>query len=310
MSIRTGLVGLLLIGACSTGHVDSTLPLSRPEPSPPATGPTVATLVDGDTTFALHDEGESCLALAIDHLGLQSTVERECFGGERVVEVSASCGWLATDEPPDGCDVTLPIVFFGQVREPGIGFVCVGTAEAARFISFDSDGFILEEAHAGERGPAYLFTVGGLRYGQPPTDGPADSIYRLCEEQAPWGSTEVEITLPLVVYLGDSLRADDVTLWFDAGTGPLGLSGSAAEGGAIVGPVLRVPTSSAGLGISIEVEGQPTVEAFVGWPNDLLALVDADTQCRMGAQLRVDIGDAARTGDADAITVQVLTPNC
>lgn len=310
MPIRAGLVGLLLVGACSTGHVDSTLPLSRPEPSPPATGLVVATLVDGDTTFALHDEGDGCLALAIDRPGLQSTVERECFVGERVFELSDACGWLATDEPPDGCDVTLPIVFYGQVREPNIGFVCVGTAGVARFLSFDPDGFILEEARAGARGPAYLFTVGGLRYGQPPTDGPADSAYRLCEEQAPWGSAEAEISLPLILYLGESLRTDDVTIWFEAGTGPLGLSGSAAEGGVIEGPVIRVATSSPGLMISSEIEGQSAIDTLVGWPENLLALVDADTQCRMGAQLRVDIGDAARTGDAGAITVQILTPNC
>lgn len=193
------LIAGALIGACSTGHVDTTMPPSRPEPSPPATGPTVATLALGDTTFSLHDEGGGCLALAIDHPGLQSTVERGCFEGEHVAEMSDACGWLASEEPPSGCGVALPIVFYGQVLEPGIGYLCVGTMRSsegteevisARFLPFDGDGFILDEAHPDETRAAHLLTDGGLRYGQPPLDTPSDSIYRMCEEQAPWGSTE------------------------------------------------------------------------------------------------------------------------
>jgi len=199
MAIRVLIVLVVgaLIGACSTGHVDTTLPLSRPEPSQPATGPTVATLALGDTTFSLHDEGDGCLALTIDHSGLQSTVERECFEGEHVVEMSDACGWLASEEPPSGCDVALPIVFYGQVREPGIGYLCVGTIRSsegteevisARFVPFESDGFILDQAHPDETPAAHLFTHGGLRYGQPPLDAPSDTIYRFCEEQAPWAT--------------------------------------------------------------------------------------------------------------------------
>jgi len=201
MAIRVLVVSVIgaLIGACSTGHVDTTLPLSRPEPSQPATGPTAATLAHGDTTFSLYDEGGGCLALVIDHPGLQSTVERACFEGEHVIEMSDACGWLASEEPPSGCDVALPSVFYGQVRGPGIGYLCVGTMRSsmgeqevvsARFLPLEVDGFILDQAHPGETPAAHLFTHGGLRYGQPPLDAPSDTIYRFCEEQAPWGSTK------------------------------------------------------------------------------------------------------------------------
>jgi hypothetical protein len=194
------LVAGALIGACSMGHVDTTMPPPRPEPSPPATGPTVAILALGDTTFSLHEEGGGCLALAIDHPGLQSTVERACFEGEHVVDVSDACGWLASENPPSGCGVALPIVFYGQVREPAIGYLCVGTIRSsegteevtsARFLPLDGGGFILDEAHPDEARAAHLFTNGGLRYGHPPLDAPSDTIYRLCEEQAPWGTTGV-----------------------------------------------------------------------------------------------------------------------
>ena len=321
MAIRSRVVLVvgLLIGACATGHVDTTMPLSRPEPSLPATGPTVARLAIGETMFSLHAEGSGCLALAIDQPGLQSTVGRDCFAGERVLEISDPCGWLTSDKPPTACDVTLPIVLYGHVREPGIGYVCVGSigssvgndeVVSARLLPFDGDGFILEEAHPGEIRTAHLFTAGGLRYGEPPLDAPSDSIYRRCEELAPWGPTEAEIPVALDIELGESLQTSSIIMWLDAGTGPFGHSGASAEDGVVLGFPLRVASSSPGLVIRIDSDGAEPTDAEVVWPDAFQAVLDADAPCPMGARLRLTIGDAALTGTESAITLELLTSTC
>jgi hypothetical protein len=111
----------------------------RPGPAEPSTGPVVADLAIGETAFLLRAEGGDCVALEIQHPGLQSTVERRCFEREVVVAESSRCGWPDGPEAVAGsaladsfvweCDVDLPAVLYGKVAEPNIAYVCLGTME-------------------------------------------------------------------------------------------------------------------------------------------------------------------------------------
>lgn len=150
----------------------------------------------------LHDEGEGCFAVEVQHEGLQQTVERTCAGANNPgVKVTDSCGFLAAgagrvtgthaDTP---CRVVLPTVFFGQIVAP-VAYVCVAAihfdsndapvVDTARFLSAAGDGLVLEVAMAGERTP-FLFRESGSRLGSPPLDRPSEPIYEACEAIAPW----------------------------------------------------------------------------------------------------------------------------
>jgi hypothetical protein len=294
-----------LFGSCSDAEVSSGP--QRSEPSDSATGPVVASLDVGATRFWLHDEGDGCLALEVSHPGLQSTVDRHCFsGGDQVLAFSSECGWLidATGTQHGGCDVPLPIVMYGQVLEPAIGFVCIGTSlgpgaegvASARLVPFDERGYILQRAHAGESPHPHLFTQGGLRYGEPPLDAPSDPIYRMCEEQAPWGTPERELHVLLFVDLDESLRRHDVTLLLDGGTGRIGLNGSSVEEGDLVTLSMRVPQTSAGVAITIELTDRAPLYFIRPWPDEFQAILDAGAGCEGHVELRLAVTDGTATG--------------
>ncbi|MCP4305432.1 MAG: hypothetical protein GY788_11255, partial [bacterium] len=173
------LAGALVLGACTGGGINESSGPQRPDPSEPASGPVVAVIEVSGTSFELHDEGEGCVAVDVVHPGLQMTVERRCFEGQQVVSVTSTCGWLATPVTAEqsGCDLELPVAFYGRVTDPNIGYVCIGTIEdsggssgvtAARFVNPVGDGFILEAAQPDESPYAHLFSTGGSRYGDPP----------------------------------------------------------------------------------------------------------------------------------------------
>lgn len=313
----------LLLGACGRGHVDQLM--GRPEPSEPATGPVVLALDVGPTAFELHDEGDGCLAVAIQQAGLQSTVERSCFDGERVLAGTTECGWLA--QPPteqnSGCDARLPKVLFGQVRDPAIRFVCVGTVEdsgedstavSARFVPVDGSGFILDAARRNEVAVPHVFTSGGLRYGWPPLDEPSDPIYRLCEADAPWGSPEAEYQVWLRVEMDAGLRRDDVTVILDAGLGEVGISGSAAVEGELISVPIRVPASSPGLEISIEMAREEMARYELYWPEAYQEILDAIRVCDGPidgpTSLQLSIRESALAGVDGAIELVPFSSLC
>lgn len=322
---RAAMVLVLLVGftvSCSQEPPDGTLGRDdrRPEPSNPATGPVVATLTIEQTDFALHDEGDDCLAVTVDHPGLQPTVERSCFAGEHVLEATASCGWLmAPAEPsPGGCDVDLPRAFYGQVINPGIGYVCVGTfgdlggdstVVSARFVPFDDGGFILDPAGENESAHAHLFNRGGYRYGEPPLDAPSGPIYDFCEDQAPWGIAETAYVVNLSIELDEGLRRDAITLSLQAGLGWNRLSGGAAEPDGTVDFSLLAPQSSEGLDLRLESGDAVALETSLPWPTELLAVLD-EGGTRTGITLRLVIGVGALDGDADAVTLACVTTTC
>lgn len=325
MKVRFGVIGVVvsaaLLTSCTQAESDPDWSHRRPEPDAPATGPIVADLAIGDTRFELHDAGGGCLAVAVQHPGLQTTVERRCFAGEQVLALTATCGWLAAPEgePADGCDLELAPVLYGQVRAPGIGFVCVATSRepfgaegvaSARFVPFDPGGFILDAAGAGEHPDAHLFTSGGLRYGQPPLDAPSEPIYRFCEEQAPWGEFDLEYPARLFVDLDPALQTDDLIILLDSGTGPGGLSGGAAQGQETVDFPLRVAASSAGLTVRIEPAGGDPVEFFEEWPGAVRAILDSGGDCRGWLDLRLTITADALAGLDSALTLEYQGSSC
>jgi len=318
-SVVAGCMLLLVVGACS-GEIIDTTSIPRSAPATPAEGPIVADIVIGDTTFVLHDEGEGCLAVAIDRPGLQSTVSRQCFSGEQVLAATTACGWLveaAKDPGNSGCDVTLPVAFFGQVRATGIGYVCVGAVRdpygaagvvSARFVRYDDAGYLLTPAGQDEVPLAYLFTSGGLRYGQPPADAPADPTYRLCEQQAPWGVADREVSVRITIGVGATLQSGNVTFLLDGGTGPVALSGGSVADGFIAGFPLRVASSSAGLDVTIESRDGEEVGFFRPWPPSFQAALDAGIgplNPSTSIELRLVIGDGALTGEDGAVELFV-----
>jgi len=318
-SVVAGCMLLLVVGACS-GEIVDTTSIPRGAPAEPATGPIVDTLIIGDTSFTVHDEGGGCLAVGIDLPGLQSTVSRHCFSGEQVLAATTACGWLveaATGPGNGGCDVTLPVAFYGQVRATGVGYVCVGTIRepygakevvSARFVPFDAAGFILTAAGADESAAAYLFTSGGLRYGQPPADAPADPTYRLCEEQAPWGVSDREVSVRITIEVGATLQSENVTFLLDAGTGPVALSGGSVDDGFIAGFPLRVAASSTGLAITVDPHGGDVAEFLRPWPESFQAALSAGVDPldpSTSIELRLVIDDGALAGEAQAVDLFV-----
>jgi hypothetical protein len=305
----------LLVSSC-TSEVDSGP--QRPEPSEPSTGAIVREVTVGDTDFLLHDEEAGCVAAEIVHPGLQSTVERRCFGGEQVLSSTRSCGWLdARDERAQqfDCDVELPVVFFGRVTAPGIGYVCVGTIEdtadggagvvAARFVDVSGGGFILEPAGVGESDAAHLFTVGGLRYGEPPLDAPSDPIYRLCEAEAPWGRTEIGSEIEVWITLDEALQTDDLVFGVAGGTGSQAVAGGAFSDGAGPQPIyLVVPSQGSELTAWVEtvVEGDRLLERSYPWPAQFLDVLSGEVECEV-ARISVHFAERVRSGDADAVSV-------
>jgi hypothetical protein len=311
-----------LVVSCSQEPPDGTLGRDdrRPTPSDPATGPVLATLTIAQTGFALHDEGNDCLAVTVDHPGLQPTVERSCFSGEHVLEATSACGWLvAPGEPsPGGCDVDLPRAFYGWVTNPGIGYVCVGTfgdlggdstVVSARFVPFDVDGFILDPAAPNESAVAHLFNRGGYRYGQPPLDAPSGLIYEFCEDQAPWKSLEPAYVVTLRIELAEPLRRDTVTVSLDAGLGRNNLSGGAVESDGTVDFSLLAPQSGEGLELRLESFDAVALETSLPWPTELLAILD-EGGTRTGITLLLVVGAGALDGDAGAVTLACVTPTC
>jgi hypothetical protein len=290
-----------LIGACAGGDG-----WERPQPSEPAIGHVVASVDVGSTRFLLYDEGDGCLAVDVSHPGMQRTVDRTCvFGGTHHLAFSSACGWLADPSQPrgPGCDLTLPVVVFGQVRDAGIGYVCFGSFDAsgssvvsARFVTFDEPGYVLDRVIPGETPHPHPFTVGGLRFGEPPLDAPSAAIYEMCEEQAPWGERETEIHMDLIILLGDDLQSHDVTVIVEAGTGPRGVNGaSARHDGTIVLPV-RVSGASTHLGIRVDREGDEILGVRLPWPDEMQTILDEGRECNGHVELRLVI-----TGDPQVV---------
>lgn len=314
-------IALIVAGCSATGSVDieSSGP-QRPGPSDPPSGPIVASLAVSDTNFVLHDEGDDCVAAEIIHRGLQTTVERFCSGGGYVVDATSTCGWFDTprDTPPEGCDIELPSVLYGYVADQAIGYVCIGTitdasgaagVTAARFIDPTADGYLLVPAQLDESSAAHLFSETGLRYGDPPLDAPSDPIYRLCEEQAPWGETGVEYGVDLQVALDESLQTDDVTVLFQSDLESIGIQGDCCDGD---DPTIfvRVPASSSALGVTVEVDGRPVLRRDYPWPQELLEILSSGEACNGLNVVRVTFDPEALDGSDAAVELRLVGSSC
>lgn len=311
----------LAVAACEGSKINESSGPQRPEPSESASGPVVALIDVADTGFELHDEGDGCIAVEVVHPGLQTTVERGCFEGQHVIAATQSCGWLTDPESGEqsGCDLELPVVFYGRVTDPNIGYVCVGTigdsggsagVRSARFVDVDSDGFILDAAGPNEGPHAHLFSAGGLRYGDPPLDAPSDPIYRLCEGQAPWSETALEYGVDLEVTYTESLRTDDVTVFFHSGLDLIGVSGGSFTGEESVTVPVRVPDSSSALGVTVETEVGPILGWDYPWPDELLAILRSGVPCNGLTIIQVSVGSRVLDGADTAIELKFLGSEC
>ncbi len=315
-------IAALAIAACGeTGHIDTTSPPQRPDPAEPATGPVVAAIEVAGTSFKLHDEGAGCVALEVAQPGLQATIERQCFQGPLVVSITSTCGWLTNPDEirRSDCDVELPEVLYGQVTDPNIGYVCIGTIDdsggssgvtAARLLEPIGPGFILEAARPGETPHAHLFTEGGLRYGHPPLDAPSDPIYRLCEGRAPWRESSLEYGAELLVTFADSLQTNDVRLFFNSGLDRIGLNGSAFEEVDDVRIPIRVPESTSGLHIDVETEVGPILLWEYPWPDDFVAILRSGVPCSGLTVIDVTVGSEVHEGSDRAIALGFTNSDC
>lgn len=314
-------IALVVAGCSATGSIDieSSGP-QRPDPSDPPSGPIVASLAVSDTNFVLHGEGDDCVAVEIIHRDLQTTVERFCSGGGYVVDATSTCGWFDTpsDTPSEGCDIELPSVLYGYVADQAIGYVCIGTitdsggaagVTAARFIDPIADGYFLVPAQLDESSAAHLFSETGLRYGDPPLDAPSDPIYRLCEEQAPWGETGLEYGVDLEVALDGSLQTDDVTVFFQSDLESIGIQGDCCDGDDPT-IVVRVPASSSALGVAVEVDGQSVLKRNYAWPEELLEILNSGETCNGLNVVRVTFGPEALDGSDAAVALQLTSSGC
>jgi hypothetical protein len=307
----------LLSVACTEGETSQGP--QRIPPAPPAVGSVVTEIEHDGTRFTLYDNAAGCLSVSIERPGLQSKVDTHCyFEGDQVLAETNGCGWLTSPgTTTGGCDIDLPTVFYGQVREAGIGFVCLGTHRAemagapdvvsARFIPRDDRDYILEPVRPGEGPYAYLFTLGGLRYGDPPLDAPSDATYRMCEEQRPWGSPDVEFVADFHLLLADELRGQDTFVALDAGTGPTNLS---AVAGSQLSTHLRVPHTSAGLRVGISRGDTGTLDVLLPWPERIQELLNAGTVCREPIYVYVTVEASALHGATDAVELRVVVAPC
>ncbi len=293
------LLALLLLTACG-GDTGDRGP-ERPEPPQLPTGEVVQSIDVDDTRIDLY--AGQCPAIVATAPGMQTHVERLCPSGARVTSATETCGWLADQDLDAGyeCDVTIPRVIYGKVTTPNIGWVCVGQIPeegpitSVRFLEFDEAGYILQPALPDESYHAHLYTPEGIQYGDPPLDAPSATIYDLCVLQAPWGETGPAHAALLTIELADSLRHGGVTVFLDAGAGPVGMSGSAADADEPARLATTIPASSPGLLVRIEIdENQFTYSDSHGWPEDVRRAFDSG--CAGLLEIEVTIGGAVTAG--------------
>ncbi len=287
---------LLFVSACIGRSSSGPQP---PPPSEPADGPVVAELAIDGTTFRLHDERDGCVAVAVDHPGLQATVHRSCFEGQQVLGMTDACGWLIEGGrgATGACDVKLPEALYGRVTAPEIGYVCVGETDGtggaesvtgARFISFDTEGFVLEPAAPGESPDAHLYTHDGIVYGEPPLDAPSGPIYELCERRAPWGEKGLEYEVLLEINIAEELRTDEVLILFDAGTGQMGVTGTASANGSTTLAV-RVGQGDQSLRLTLQRDSEFLFAADYPWPVEVAAVLNSGEPCPGFTSVHIDI---------------------
>jgi hypothetical protein len=308
---RPVLFALLLLTACG-GETGDRGP-ERPEPPELPTGEIVRSISVDDIRFDLY-AGE-CPAIVATARGMQTHVERFCPGTEWVTNATETCGWFA-DEDRDagyGCDVTMPRNIYGKVTTSDIGWVCVGQIPqegpitSVRYLEIDEGGYILQPALPDESYHAHLFTPGGIQYGDPPLDAPSGTIYDLCELRAPWGESGPAHDLLLSVQLAESLQHGGVTVFLDAGAGPIGMSGSAIESDEPTVFATAAPASSPGLRVGIEIDrNQLTYTDSHAWPMEVLDLLASD--CDDPIEIEVTMGGAVEAGHTEVMLGLVNNP--
>lgn len=314
--IWAGAVVLLAVACGSNTVVDR--PEPRPGPSDPVTGPVVGAITKGATLLQLHDEGDGCLAVNVQHPDLQPTVDRHCFSEQfvDVVSITDSCGLLSDSSAPDGvCDVELPQAIYGLVTNPDVAHVCLGVipdtgpVAGARFVDQDAEGRIFTLAKPDESVAAHLFTATGQRYGDPPLDAPSGPIYDFCEDIAPWGDPGLAYEVVFRVTVADELRADDIVVSLDAGTGAKAAGGGVFHNGSTVN--LHSSTTAARPGIDVKV--RQAEEVVLGerypWPAEVTEIFDEAAGCGL-INLNVRLEAEALNGRAEAVTINFNGADC
>ena len=296
---RSALLALLLLTACSGDSGDRGP--ERPEPPELPTGEVVRSVGVDDIRFDLY-AGE-CPAIVATAPGMQTHVERFCPGPNWVTNATEACGWFADEELDAGyeCDVAMPRIIYGKVTTSDIGWVCVaqvpqeGPITSVRFLEIDEAGYILQPALPNESYHAHLYTPGGIQYGDPPLDAPSGTIYDLCALRAPWGESVPTHDLLLRVQLAESWQHGGVTVFLDAGSGPIGMSGAAIESDEPLVFAVATPASSPGLRVSIEIDRNQFVYTDShAWPMEVLDLLASE--CDEPIEIEVAIDGAVEAG--------------
>lgn len=298
---------------------DSAMP--RPEPDEPARGDAVSTIESDGATFALFDEGAGCMAVDIGYPGLQRTVERRCFQGLDVVDMTSSCGWLevAEDGSFNGCDVELPRVFFGPQRGENIGYVCVGTfsegaanagVTGARFVEQTLERYTLVAAGPGESAVAHLFTQGGYRIGEPPLDAPSGPIYRFCEAQAPWRTSNIVYNVDLYVSFGEGIQNGDVEINMHSGLDSVTVAGGDFGVGETQVVPIRISAASPDIEFELLFGGEPRGGWALEWPIALQKILASDKPCDSPIVIGVDVDAGVIDGVDSAYDMYFIGSSC
>ncbi|MDJ0496760.1 MAG: hypothetical protein QNJ89_02945 [Acidimicrobiia bacterium] len=315
--MRRLLILALVLAACGDTHIDSEGP-GRPEPPQPPVGEMVRSLTVDETTFSLFDEGDGCVAVEAATPGLQSGVDRWCPHDDYPLTGTEPCGWYRNETLSEGrgCDALLPTVLFGRVTSNDVAWVCTATmpedtgVAGVRFLEYDDDGFILEEARPDETQVAHLFDFNGARYGSPQLDAPSGWIYEACEREAPWDGAGVSYGATLTLRLDRALQRSDVVIFMDAGLGDEGVAGD-ASGESVIEIFLRIGAHSDGLELRIEApESTEVFSVALPWPDELQRLVSSDTECADLVILDLVLGATALEGDPNSVQLTVQDRPC
>lgn len=275
----------------------------------------------GDTAFTLHDESDGCLAIAVDHPGLQTTVERFCLDEWNHLEETSSCGRLESNgEESNGfCDIELPTALYRRVTDPDVGFACVGIFEedaeghgvmGTRIVDRDANGYVLTVAGEGEGSPLHFLSAGGSRIGDPPLDAPSDPIYRFCEAEAAVGVHESEFPVALRMYFDETLQNESIVVFLHAGLDRTGLSGGSFEGNEYIDIWVRVTPTVRRLGVDVERNNAPVYSRELVWLAELLDILDSDDACSDVTTIAVWVLSEVVEGSPDSVHMEYIGTEC
>ncbi|MCJ7724908.1 MAG: hypothetical protein MUP76_00760, partial [Acidimicrobiia bacterium] len=308
--------GALLAAGCGGTEVDSTAPgADAPLADPAAVTATLGIDADGCYLFEAAVEGHETYRRTTCSSGYFTAHAEGCLVATAGGNASGDSG--LTTVP---CDLRLPPFLYGWAP-PAIGWLCLADFHAGiigpvRFLAPGDDGLFVESLGPDTGATPFPYTIDGAYWGEPPLDGPAASVYALCDAAGPWeGPVPHQTNVLMVVRLDPSLvpppgepdqvGEDTLGLWIDAGAGPAGFSFGAFQDGAIIDPGVRLLSTSTTLTMAIfDMEtGAETDLGSYPLPQPIIDELGSGWLCTDAPMVLIDIGASILTADPDAISI-------